>query len=76
MTANDLSLQRERLFALLSPVTDDEASFRYGPGKWSVKEVVGHITDTERVFSYRLLSVARGRGSRVRRSRDEADRPT
>ena len=60
VTPNDLSLQRERIVALLSPVTDDEATFRYGPGKWSIKEVVGHITDTERVFAYRLVSIARG----------------
>jgi hypothetical protein len=60
VTPNDLALQRERLFAMLSPVTEEEAAFRYGPGKWSVKQVVGHITDTERVFSYRLLSIARG----------------
>ncbi len=33
---------------------------RYAPGKWSVKEVVGHVADTERVFAYRALSFARG----------------
>ena len=60
VTPNDLALQRERMLALLAPVTDDEAAFRYGPGKWSVKEVIGHITDTERVFAYRLVSIARG----------------
>src|SRR5688572_15634980 len=60
VTANDLVLQRERMVALLSPVTDEEAAFRYGPGKWSVKQVIGHITDAERVFAYRLMSIARG----------------
>jgi hypothetical protein len=33
---------------------------RYVPGKWTVNEVVGHVTDTERIFAYRLLCIARG----------------
>jgi len=36
---------------------------RYEAGKWSIKEVVGHITDTERVFSYRQLRIARNDGA-------------
>lgn len=36
------------------------ADLRYGPGKWSVRETVGHIADCERVLSYRLLRVLRG----------------
>ena len=38
---------------------DAKASFRYAEGKWSVKEVLGHISDAERVFGYRLLRIAR-----------------
>ncbi|MBW9235532.1 DinB family protein, partial [Leptospira santarosai] len=34
--------------------------FRYADNKWTVKEVIGHVTDTERVMSYRLLRIARG----------------
>jgi hypothetical protein len=45
---------------LLSGVTETQALHRYAPGKWSVKEVVGHIVDSERVFAYRALRVARG----------------
>jgi uncharacterized damage-inducible protein DinB len=44
---------------LLSSLTDAKADHRYAPGKWSVKEVVGHITDGERVFSYRAMRFAR-----------------
>jgi hypothetical protein len=41
-------------------LTDKQAGFRYAPDKWSVKEIVGHVSDAERVFSYRLLRIARG----------------
>jgi uncharacterized damage-inducible protein DinB len=44
---------------LLAGVSDAKALHRYAPGKWSVKEVVGHVTDTERVFCYRALRFAR-----------------
>lgn len=47
----------DRLFGAL----DDRAALaRYAPGKWSVKEVLGHLTDVERIFSYRLLRIGRG----------------
>jgi len=36
------------------------ADFRYAPGKWSVKEMLGHVNDTERIMVYRALRVARG----------------
>jgi uncharacterized damage-inducible protein DinB len=45
---------------LLEPLTDAQADFRYASGKWSIKEILGHINDAERVFSYRLLRIARG----------------
>jgi len=47
----------ERLFGALD---DTAALARYSPGKWSVKEVQGHLTDVERIFSYRLLRISRG----------------
>ena len=45
---------------LLSKVSGEKAEFRYAAGKWSVKEVLGHINDTERIMSYRVLRIARG----------------
>jgi uncharacterized damage-inducible protein DinB len=52
--------QRRDLEGLLSKLSDEQAEFRYAPGKWSIKEVLGHITDAERIFAYRLLRIARG----------------
>lgn len=46
--------------ALLASLSDDEALYRYAEGKWSVKEIVGHVADAERIFGYRLLRVVRG----------------
>lgn len=45
---------------LLRAVTEEGAGRRYAPDKWSVKEVVGHVTDMERVFACRALHFARG----------------
>lgn len=44
------------LFKSYSP----QADFRYAPGKWSVKEMLGHVNDTERIMTYRALRIARG----------------
>lgn len=46
--------------ALLSGVPDEMEDFRYAEGKWSVKEVVGHIIDAERIMCTRALCIARG----------------
>ena len=54
-----LADQLPELERLLSRLDDAAACARYAPGKWSVKEVLGHLTDTERIFGYRLLRIAR-----------------
>lgn len=45
--------------ALLGSVPDEQAGHRYAPGKWSVREVAGHLIDAERVFAYRALRFSR-----------------
>lgn len=50
----------EKGLAIYRSISESEALQRYAPEKWTIKEVLGHITDTERVFSYRGLRVARG----------------
>ena len=49
----------KRTVDLLGGVAPEQETFRYEPGKWSVREVVGHVVDVERVFGYRALSIAR-----------------
>ncbi|MDQ1004700.1 putative damage-inducible protein DinB [Neobacillus niacini] len=45
---------------LFKGLSEEETNLRYATGKWSVKEVLGHIIDTERIMTYRLLRVSRG----------------
>lgn len=57
-----VSLLREQVIdtvALLHNVPPDRADYAYAPGKWTIKEVVGHLMDTERVMAYRALAIAR-----------------
>jgi len=55
-----LQQQNEENLSLLEGLTEDQASFRYAPDKWSLKTVIGHIADVERLWCYRLLRIARG----------------
>ncbi len=55
-----LDRQKSQLRHLAENVKADRETFRYAPGKWSLREVIGHLIDAERVFSYRALCFSRG----------------
>lgn len=50
----------EQLIQYINRLPDTKADYAYAPGKWTVKEVIQHIIDMERVFAYRSLTIARG----------------
>ena len=55
-----LETQLAETIAMLDEAGEARAGHRYAEGKWSVREVVGHAIDTERIFTYRALAAARG----------------
>ena len=58
--ALDLLGQQSDVLAFMRTWPEDRAGHRYAEGKWTVTQVIGHMSDTERVFAYRLLRIARG----------------
>jgi len=56
----NLGRQLEETLALINSIPEARGSFRYAEGKWSIKELIGHVIDSERVFAYRALRFARG----------------
>ncbi|HKT86963.1 MAG TPA: DinB family protein [Candidatus Sulfotelmatobacter sp.] len=55
-----LDTQRRQTLLLLSGRDEADGDLRYATGKWSAKEVLGHVCDTERIFAYRALRISRG----------------
>jgi hypothetical protein len=55
-----LTAQMESTPAFFKSLPADKANYRYAPGKWTIKEMLCHIIDTERIFAYRALCFARG----------------
>lgn len=50
----------QELVEAIGRIPEDRGGFRYGPEKWSIREVLGHLIDAERIFAYRALRVGRG----------------
>ena len=55
-----LEKQPGELRAVFASLPPERETYRYAPGKWTIREVVGHMLDAERVFGYRALAVSRG----------------
>ena len=55
----ELEQQMESFSALLRSISAEKASFAYAEGKWTIKELAGHVIDTERIMAYRALRIAR-----------------
>lgn len=51
--------QCEVISALTSSIPAEKELFAYAPGKWTIREIIGHCMDTERIFSYRILRLSR-----------------
>lgn len=56
---DQLEQQLAEVENLFRNIDEPVGLFRYAPGKWSVKEILGHLADTERIFAYRLLRISR-----------------
>lgn len=55
-----LRKESDELSAALGAIHEDKGGYRYADGKWTVRTLIGHVIDAERIFSYRALRLARG----------------
>jgi uncharacterized damage-inducible protein DinB len=55
-----LTVNKDKVINLLKNLSEEQKNFRYDIGKWSPHEILGHLTDTERIFGFRALCIARG----------------
>ena len=56
----NLNFSKKEALALLTKLAEDKHEYVYAEGKWTIKEIMQHIIDAERVFNYRALRIARG----------------
>jgi len=54
-----ISLSKKKCLELFKSITEDQGAYVYAPEKWSIKQLINHVIDAERVFAYRALSFAR-----------------
>lgn len=52
--------QAKEIPALLNTISEEKSKYRYAEGKWTIAELLHHISDTERIFAYRAFAIARG----------------
>ncbi len=55
-----LESQPAELRSVISPLPEEKGTFAYEEGKWTIKEVLSHLIDGERIFAYRILRISRG----------------
>lgn len=55
-----LEVERDKALAVLRSIPEDKSDHQYAEGKWTIKQVIIHIIDTELIFIYRALAIARG----------------
>lgn len=56
----ELQTSGEKTVALYSKLSEEQSHFAYAEGKWTLKELLLHLSDTERIFQYRILAIGRG----------------
>ena len=55
-----LKVQEKEVYGFLKSIPAEKAGYAYAEGKWQLREVLGHVMDTERIMAFRALSIARG----------------